>query len=114
MKLLLPERRAAMLENGRRSAEGLEIDPFPVVKLFTPDAGCAWLLTKLDPSDEDIAFGLCDVGLGFPEFGPVRMSEIEAVRGRLGLPVERDLFFKADKPLSKYAAIARSAGCIVT
>jgi hypothetical protein len=30
-----------------------------VVKLFTPDAACTWLLTELDPDDPDIAFGLC-------------------------------------------------------
>lgn len=24
-------------------------DPKPVVKLFTPDASCTWLLTEIDP-----------------------------------------------------------------
>ena len=51
-------------------------------------------------------FGLCDLGIGFPELGSVRVSEIAALRGRLGLPVERDLHFKADKTLSAYAAEA--------
>ena len=43
----------------------------------------------------------------------MRIPEIEVVRGWLGLPVERDLFFKADKPLSEYAVRAHSRGCIV-
>jgi hypothetical protein len=42
------------------------IDFPPVVKLFTPDAGTTWLLTEIDPDDPDRAFGLCDLGSGFP------------------------------------------------
>jgi len=41
--------------------------------------------------------------MGFPELGSVSISEIAALRGKLGLPVERDLHFKADKTLSAYA-----------
>ena len=42
------------------------------------------------------------------------MREIRDLRGPLGLPVERDLHFDADKPLSAYAAKAREHGRIVT
>jgi Protein of unknown function (DUF2958) len=35
-----------------------DIDFKPVVKLFTPDAQCTWLLTEL--GNDDIAYGLCD------------------------------------------------------
>lgn len=101
--LITPEQRMRMLEYGRLSASGHEIDPYPVVKLFTPDAGATWLLTELDPEDPDIAFGLCDLGLGFPELGSVRISEIKALRGAFGLPVERDAAFKPTKRLSRYA-----------
>lgn len=100
-------KREVMLAYGKQSAHGEEIDPFPVVKLFTPDAGATWLLTELDPDDPDIAFGLCDLGLGYPELGSVRLSEIASVRGKLGLSVERDLYFTADRPLSAYAEEAR-------
>ena len=116
MKLLTKQIHETLLENGRRQepVRGTEeeIDFYPVVKLFTPDAGCTWLLTELLPEDPDIAFGLCDLGVGSPELGSVRISEIEAVRGVLGLPVERDLHFKADKPLSHYAREASQLGCI--
>lgn len=77
-----------------------------MVKLFTPDANCTWLLTEIDPEKPDIAFGLCDLGMGSPELGSVSISELTQLRGRLGLPVERDLGFKADKTLSQYAAEA--------
>lgn len=106
------EKREIMLAYGKQSARGEDIDPLPVVKLFTPDAGATWLLTELDPDDEDIAFGLCDLGLGYPELGSVRLSEIASVHGKLGLPVERDLYFTADKPLSAYADEARLLGRI--
>jgi hypothetical protein len=33
------------------------------------------LLTEIDPDDEDLAFGLCDLGLGSPELGWVRLDD---------------------------------------
>ena len=90
MTLITKAQREAMLENGRQSATGQDIDPTPVVKLFTPDANATWLLTELDPEDPDIAFGLCALGMQCPELGSVRISKIASVRGKLGLPVERD------------------------
>jgi hypothetical protein len=42
-----------------------------------------------------------------PELGSVSLSEIAALRGMLGLPVERDLHFKAEKSLTAYADEAR-------
>jgi hypothetical protein len=59
-------------------------------------------------------FGLCDLGFGFPELGYVSLAELSALKGPLGLPVERDLHFVADKPLSAYADEARAKGRIVT
>ncbi|MBX3597961.1 MAG: DUF2958 domain-containing protein [Rhizobiaceae bacterium] len=59
-------------------------------------------------------FVLCDLGLGEPELGYVTLSEIKQVRGALGLPVERDLYFTAKHPLSWYAERSSSEGYIVT
>lgn len=117
MPLLNGHLRAKLLANGRRQADlkgkPQEVDFQPVVRLFTPDAPCTWLLTELDPADQDIAFGLCDLGMGCPELGNVRLSELERVRGRLGLPVEVDRFFRPKRALSDCAAAARKAGRIV-
>ena len=101
-----------LLANGHCTAGGEEIDPRPVVKLFTPDANATWLLTEIDPDDEDLAFGLCDLGLGSPEIGNVRLSELASLRGRLGLPIERDEHFHPDQPLSAYTEAARIHGAI--
>ena len=117
MKLLTRSIYEQLLRNGRiREAlaeEGkADADFLPVVKLFTPDANCTWLLTELDPEEPDTAFGLCDFGFGSPELGSVRISEMESVRGALGLPVERDLHFQAVHTLSVYARAAWNACCI--
>lgn len=96
-----------LLANGRASAasEG-GIDHVPVVKLFTPDAGATWLLSEVDPDMPDFAFGLCDLGLGFAELGSVSLDEIASVRGKLGLPVERDLHFHTDRTVGEWATLA--------
>lgn len=117
MKLLTKDIHERLAKNGRireQLAEGgkAEADFIPVVKLFTPDAGCTWLLTELDPEDTDIAFGLCDLGMGCPELGAVRISELESVRGPLGLGIERDIHFTATKTISAYAEDARVRGHI--
>lgn len=106
---------AKLIENGRTGEEHHGFDPFPVMKLFTPDAAATWLITEAYPEESDMRlFGLCDLGMGCPEFGYVMLSEIEDVRGKLGLPVERDIYFKAEHRLSTYAKFARRAGMIVT
>jgi hypothetical protein len=113
MNLIPDDLRAQLLANGRHSIDNERFDPRPVVKLFTPDGGATWLLTEIDPDDQDRAFGLCDLGMGFPEFGYVSLAELTAVRGRLGLAIERDLHFLGDKPISVYAREARLAGKIM-
>jgi hypothetical protein len=113
MTLFTQSQRRELIANGERSAAGERIDPRPIVKLFTPDAGATWLLTELDPGESDRAFGLCDLGLGCPELGYVSITGLASVRGRLGLPIERDLYFTASRPLSEYAAEAHRRGRIV-
>lgn len=75
--------------------------------------GGSWLLTELDPDDHDLAFGLCDLGLGMPEIGWGSLDELVTARGQLGLPIERDSSFRAEKPSSAYAGEARLAGLVV-
>ena len=101
MKLLTQAQITKLLKNGANRDQ----DHAPVVKLFTPDVGCTWLLSEIDPEDPDTAFGLCDLGLGFAELGSVSLSEIAAIRGRYGLPVERDLHATFDRPMSFYAGL---------
>ena len=89
MKLLTKSIRDRLLANGKAqdSVRGTEneIDFEPVVKLFNPCGGGTWLLTELDSEDPDIAFGLCDLGMGCAELGSVRISELESIRTRSAL-----------------------------
>ena len=117
MTLITKALTEQLLANGRAQRAAIDkdegaIDFKPVVKLFTPDAQCTWLLTELDP-DGGLAFGLCDLGMGEPELGYVSLFELQSVRGQLGLPIERDLHFEADKAISAYAEEAHQLRRIV-
>lgn len=118
MKLLTQSHLDQLAANGQvnwdlQSEDKNPVDFKPVVKLFTPDANATWLLTETSPKDPDVAFGLCDLGVGFPELGYVRISEIREVRGAIGLPVEHDPNFRPKGTLSYYADRAMHAGSIV-
>ena len=115
MKLLTKSLEAKLRQNhqAQKPVQGTkaEKDHVPVVKLFTPDANATWLITEME-DDGDTLFGLCELGMGMPELGYVSLAEIQSIRGRFGLPVERDKWFTGDKPLSKYAEEARVSGGI--
>ncbi len=58
-------------------------------RLFIPDSDWVWYITEFD--GQDTLFGLV---IGHErELGYFSLSELEAVRGPLGLPIERDLHF---------------------
>lgn len=103
-----------------------EDDPIVWVKLFTPDSSWIWYLTEaslvmndgherpIGDVPEHIVFAgesteVADVrcfGLvvgHVAELGYFSFAEIRKVRGGLGVPVERDLFF-TPKPLSSARA----------
>ena len=88
-----------------------------VCKFFTPDADWTWYAIEGSPVDANgyydtdkpkvdfLFFGLVS-GLEV-ELGYFLLSELTSIRGRLGLPVERDLYFEstrlsAIKTLCKY------------
>jgi len=110
-QLISSEMRALLLANSARSARHEDHDPFPVAKLFVPDAGAVWLLTELDPDDSDLAFGVCDLGLGAPKLDYVRLSDLAALPGQ---PVCCDIAFVAQQSLSAYLRDAQAHGSIRT
>ncbi len=112
--LITEEQRAQLLANGATYNADEDYDPYPVVKLFTPDAAYTWLLAHIEPECPEVAWGLSDLGLGYPETGFLYLDGVVIVRGRLGLRVARDPRFTARKPLSAYARDAQRAGMIVT
>lgn len=111
MVYLTAEQRRQMLANGAARARGEDADPYPVVKLYTPDAGAVWVLTALD-ADGDLAYGLLDVGTGFPELGLVSLKMLASIKGPKGLPVALEPGFKPRKTLSAYVADAQRDGVV--
>lgn len=68
-----------------------EPDPTAHVRFFTPDSNWTWYGFEYDPADK-IFFGLVD---GFEkEWGYFSLDELTEAHGPLGLPIERDLYFK--------------------
>lgn len=112
MDLLTQHIRNKLLENGQ--PENRDKDHAPVVKLFLPGTGCTWLLSELHHEDPDIAFGLCDLGMGFPELGSIRISELESMVLGGVLTVERDIHFEPEYPMSVYSYAANVADMITT
>jgi hypothetical protein len=100
--LLDAESRARLPELYSGKEKGLEA--LAQVKFFTPDAQWSWYASEGSPVDEDgyfdtdkpkvdfIFFGLVS-GLEV-ELGYFSLAELETVRGPLGLPIERDLYFE--------------------
>lgn len=101
------ERLIANFELNKHRSEN-PIDFKPVVKLFFPAGSGTWLLTELNPSN-NVAFGLAHIHES--ELGYIDLTELASVMIR-GLKVERDLYFKGTKPISKYAEEAREKGYI--
>jgi hypothetical protein len=110
--LVTVDQRAQLLANGEAREAGQGIDPHPVVRLFTPDAHATWLLAALDPADGDTTWGLIDLGIGMPEMGAVKLSDLAAIVGPQNRPVLRDLYFRATRPLSEYVRLAQLDGSI--
>ena len=110
MKLLTKEIKAKLEKN--RNVGWQEAKP--IVKFFNPVGSATWLIGEIE-EDGDTMFGLCDLGMGEPELGYVSLAELEAVDMQpLGLGIERDLYWTADKTMKEYADEARQTGSIQT
>ena len=106
MKLITEEIKAKLASNKGDA----NIDK-PYLKLFSPTGAATWLITEI--VDEDTLFGLCDLGMGFPELGYVSLQELESIELPFGLKIERDMYFTPDKTLSEYTELARQHQRIV-
>ena len=88
MKLINKEIKNILPKLSEQDSKGLNAIAY--VKFFTPDSNWSWYATEFDGND--IFFGLVD-GL-CKELGYFSLSELESVRGPLGLKIERDLYFE--------------------
>ena len=108
-RLIPDELREKMIENAKDMLKGRESDHPPIVKLFSIAGNATWLLSELNPFEPDIAYGLCDLGMGSPELGYVSLEELEGLQHPL-LPISlviRDEHFNAEYLMSVYMEAAR-------
>jgi Protein of unknown function (DUF2958) len=66
-------------------------DPLIHVKLFTPDAGWRWYVTEYD-AEQRLAVAFVPGAEG--EWDEISLDDLAAIRGPMGLGVERDLFWR--------------------
>jgi hypothetical protein len=103
MKLLTKEIRKRLPPI--RSTEGAGEQAVAQVKFFTPDSSWTWYAVEggpvLDEDGKEVDFEFFGLVYGLErEFGYFHLSELETVRGPLGLAIERDLYF-TPRPLSE-------------
>lgn len=114
MQLLTKPLREKLEANGRYQAADPEnhslMDHQPVAKLFNPVGRGTWLLVSIEPDNPDMAFGLCD--LGYPELGFVSLTELKNYRSAVGLGIERDRHWAANKTLREYVDTADLEGFV--
>ena len=96
MKLLTKEiRRKLPPLYGQESLGGKAV---AYLKLFTPDSSFTYYATEFD--GHDLFFGLVE---GHEkELGYFSLLELQQVQGPMGLPIERDLYWRP-KPLDEIA-----------
>jgi hypothetical protein len=93
--VFIPDEMSAKLP--RLYATQNDDDPIAWLKFFTPDSSWTWYMTEYDP-EQRLCFGL--VQGHDRELGYFSLEELEEVRGPMGLPVERDIWWEPT-PLSK-------------
>lgn len=75
------------------SQENVE-DPIVIAKFFDPTGSWTWYATEFDPAT-GIFFGLVH---GFEkEWGNFSLAELESIRGKFGLGIERDRHYGEKK-----------------
>jgi hypothetical protein len=91
---LLPKDLAAKLPPLYRQ-DGLGLQAQVVVKFFTPWTGWTWFVSEGSQEDGDWRFFGLVVSPIVPqgELGYFLLSELEAIRGPVGLRIERDLYW---------------------
>ncbi len=97
---LLPDEIKAQLPKLYANEE-LGLDALAQVKFFTPDSGWTWYASEgaevdkngyFDTDEPKVDYLFFGLVAGFEvELGYFSLSELEDVRGTLGLPLERDL-----------------------
>jgi|TARA_R100001129_G_scaffold180590_1_gene158807 hypothetical protein len=86
------EKKAAKYPIYSQDEKGLDAEI--IVKFFDPTSNWTWYATEYDPINK-IFMGYVS---GFEnEFGSFSLTELQSIKGRLGLGIERDRYFENKK-----------------
>jgi hypothetical protein len=98
MKLLTKELEKRFKKIGKQ--ENVK-DPIVVAKFFNPTGAGTWYATEYDPK-ERLFFGYVSIfGDHCDEWGSFSLDELESVKGKFGLGIERDMYC-AEKRISEF------------
>ena len=100
MKLMTEEVAKLIPKLGETDGKSMEERTVPV-KFFDPTGRFTYYVLEFD--GDDTLFGYCVSPLGedCDELGYASLAELQAVRGRFGLGLERDLHWNPQTPLTK-------------
>ena len=106
MKLLTKAIRDTLPALGSQDGKGLNATA--LVKFFTPDSSWSWWASEGEPIMQDgaeVDFQFFGYVRGLEgELGYFNLSQLESVKGPMGLPIERDQWFTAMPLLNAIAA----------
>ena len=105
MKLLTKEIEKKLIKQQLASNEVSRTKHKPYLKLFNPCGDATWLLSEYNPENE-MFYGLCDLGMGSPELGYVSLHELMSIKLPYGLSIERDMYWKPNRTLIEYWEMA--------
>ena len=99
MKLMTKELEEVFEKYPLGSQDGLLGQAKVIAKFFNPMGVGTWFITEAEKQENGDyeMFGYCHLGDDeMAEFGYVMLSELQAIKGPLGMGIERDLYLSKD------------------
>ena len=99
MKLMTKELEKEFEKYPLGSQDGLLGQAKVIAKFFNPMGVGTWFITEAEKQENGDyeMFGYCHLGDDeLAEFGYVMLSELQAIKGPLGMGIERDLYLSND------------------
>jgi len=91
MKLITKEIEKKLPPLGSTDSKKPEDVPI-VVKFFNPNGAGSWYVTEGDLKTGEL-FGYAEIQKGMGELGFISLHELQSFRGRMGLGIERDMYY---------------------
>ena len=107
MKLLTKEiisKLPKLYSTGDKAKKDIKV----IVKFFDPCSRWTWFITEYDGEDTFFGYVLSGIDPDFDELGYVSLCELQAVKNKLGLGIERDIHYGYDHTLEE---IIEAKGC---